>query len=186
MPSLFLCPEDARWQPAAVGEFAGFLRTLGLLGSGWPSGASHEYVAGREFLKLVMFLGCAPRVLLDPECAGPGRTVCAVRLICYDDPVLLTSVPLPAVRCASCRSLVASLTDLEPDTHYCCRHCGNQSPLRQLDWRQGAGYGRFFLEISGVYPHEAIPSDQLLLELQSYSCCKWTHFFANYQSCRTL
>lgn len=186
MPSLILCPEDARWQPGDLDGFAGFLRTLGLLGSDWPSGASHKYVAGNAFLKLVMFLGCAPQVVLDPECAAQGQTVCAVRLISHDDPVLLISVPLPAVRCSRCRTPVILPRDLEPDTCHCCRHCGIQSRLRDLDWRQGAGYGRFFIQFSGVYPHEAIPSDKLLLELQSYSCCKWTHFYANYQSCRTL
>ncbi|MCO6414357.1 MAG: hypothetical protein J5I92_16605 [Thiogranum sp.] len=186
MPSLIVCPEDAFWLPGDLGEFAGVLRTLGLLGSDWPSGASHEYVAGDAFLKLIMFLGCAPRVVLDPELAAHGQTVCAVRFVSHDNPVLLTSVPLPAARCPGCRRPAALMEDPEPDAYHFCRHCGLQNRLRDLDWRQGAGYGRFFIQLSGIYSHEAIPSDKLLMELQSHSRCKWTHFYANSQSCRTL
>ena len=179
MPSLFLCPNDLLWQPPDVDAFACRMRDLGLAGSLWPSGSAHEYLAGEEFLKLVMFLGCSPQVVLDPATAVDGQAVCAVRLVEFGEPVLLASHPLPAARCRKCRAPVSLPASVEPDALYSCKHCGNQSSLGRLDWRQGAGYGRFFLELSAIYPHEAVPSDKLLLELQAISCCKWAYFYAH-------
>jgi hypothetical protein len=63
------------------------------------------------------------------------------------------------------------------DSHYRCRSCGEQHRLTDLDWRQGAGYGRFFIDINAIYPQEAVPSDKLLLALRDYSGRDWKYFY---------
>jgi hypothetical protein len=50
--------------------------------------------------------------------------------------------------------------------------------VRDLDWRRGAGYASVFLEVGGIHPHEALPSDHLLHDLSLFSSCDWQHFFA--------
>ena len=179
MPSLFLCPDDSLWQPPDVDAFARRMRDLGLTQSPSPSGSAHEYSAGEEFVKLVMFLGCSPQVVVDPAGAADGQAACAVRLVEFSEPALLASHPLPAARCRKCRAPVSLPASFEADAQYNGGHCGNRSPLGRLDWRQGAGYGCFFVELGAIYPHEAVPSDKLLLELQAISCCKWTYFYAH-------
>lgn len=177
MPSLFLHADDPLWQPADPDSLAATLRDLGLIG---PSAASDHvagFQAGEQFLKLVMFLGCSPQVVLDPELAEQGQTVCQIRLLTYREVTLLTGKSKPAVRCTKCRAAVDLSRAGSFEARYKCQQCGNESRASDLDWRQSAGFGRCFVEVSGIYPQEAVPSDKLLNALHAYSNRNWRYFY---------
>jgi hypothetical protein len=83
MPSLLLHADDPLWRPADPDSLAGALRHLGLIGPFSASEQVAEFQAGEQFLRLVMFLGCSPQVVLDPELAEQGQAVCHIRLLSY-------------------------------------------------------------------------------------------------------
>ena len=172
MPSLLLHPVDACWVPDDQGSFVHDLTRLGLIGTACEDG----FRAGQRFLELVMFLGCSPQVSLDPPPAGDSQPVCRLVLHSHSGVQFLSAKPRPAVRCPHCR-LQAEVTEgAAHDSPYICG-CGRSSALSGLDWRRGAGFGRFFLEISGIYPHEAVPADKLLECLRHTAGTDWRYFY---------
>ena len=179
MPSLFLHADDPLWQPQQSGALVTLLQELGLLGSEAGFNGPGRYCAGPGFLQLLMFLGCSPQVALAPGQAVGGQAVCSIRLLAFDEPVFLLARPLPAVRCAQCRASASLPPEFTFTTQYRCSTCGATAGAADLDWRQGAGCGCFFIEVNGVYPQEAIPSDKLLQELGRFSRCNWKYFFAD-------
>jgi hypothetical protein len=156
---------------------AATLRDLGLIGRLTASEDVAEFQAGERFLKLVTFLGCSPQIVLDPELAGAGQALCYIRLISYREVTLLTGKSKPAVRCPKCRAIVELSNAGSFAAPYQCQQCGNTSRVSDLDWRQTAGFGRCFIEINGIYPHEAVPADNLLNALKDYSHCQWKYFY---------
>ncbi|MGI9321350.1 MAG: hypothetical protein ACR2O5_08050 [Thiogranum sp.] len=177
MPSLLLHADDPLWQPADPDSLADALRHLGLIGPFTASEHVAEFQAGEQFLRLVMFLGCSPQVVLDPDLAEQGQVVCRIRLLNYGEVTFLTGKSMPAVRCTKCRAAVDLSSGGSFEARYRCQQCGNESRVSDLDWRQSAGFGRCFVELNGIYPQEAVPSDKLLNALHAYSNRNWRYFY---------
>lgn len=182
MTTLFLQPHDPLWRPQDSRRLVDGLRQLGLLGEPLDAPESGAYRVGREFLKLVVFLGCSPYVVLDPDESSEGQAACSVRLAEYPAVVFLASHPLPRARCPRCRAPSELTSTAVHDAPSRCASCGKETALHELDWRQGAGYGSFFVAIDGIHPQEAIPSERLLRELEKFSACAWKFFFVNTQA----
>ena len=179
MPSIVLHATNHAWHPANINTFATMLQALGLVGDTFTPGDSRAYLAGSGFLQLLVFLGCSPQITLDPADAGEGQDLCLVRLRSFDDVVFRSSTPAPKVRCRHCRTPAHIPTSVSFDTDWKCESCNTIARVAGLDWRQAAGYGRFFLEVEAVFPHEAVPADKLLGELCSFSGCEWVYFYLN-------
>jgi len=177
MPSLLLHAADPLWLPSEPGVLTDMLRGIGLLGESMSPAGKHEFLAGGQFLQQVMFLGCAPQVRLDPDQPGAGQALCFIRLQVYDETVFLCDEPFPAVRCPACRARAEVGTHSDGDVLHRCRQCGRETLSSQLDWRRGAGFAHCFIEVCGIYPHEAVPSDQLLAGLADFSGGDWVYFY---------
>jgi hypothetical protein len=177
MPSLLLHAVDPLWRPADPDSLTSTLLELGLIRSRAVADGGGDFPVGEQFLKLVMFLGCSPQVTVDPETTQPGQTACHIRLLSYQRVSFVCAKTPPAARCAKCRAAAELVSVDAYDGRNRCRNCGEEYRLADLDWRQGAGYGRFFVEIQGVYPQEAVPSDKLLIALRGYSRCNWKYFY---------
>jgi hypothetical protein len=183
VPSLLLHPDYRQWRPADLDGFAMGLAELGFLGTRPEPGDSQVYPAGDRFLQLVTFLGCSPQVALRPVDARPGQEICCIHFRDFAADVFLASDPLPKARCPNCR---APLTISKPNAVELpvkCESCASLLQRDWIDWRRGGGYGRFFIEVKGIFPHEAVPSEQLLKKLSAYSDCPWAFFYIDTQSC---
>lgn len=177
MPSLFLHAGDPLWVPGDLDDLLRALDELGLIAAG-PATGENCYAAGSRFLRLVTFLGCSPQVTLDPDQAGDGQAACFLRPHLYPEVRFISGAQPARVRCPRCRSPFAETGAAIHDTLFTCGDCGETLPVSAFDWRQSAGFGRCFLEIGGIYPHEAVPSDKLLDRLQAFSGSDWRHFYA--------
>jgi len=177
MPSLYLHPANPLWRPAAHNSMGSALREFGLAGPLIEETKVNEYVAGDRFMERIVFLGCSPQLPLAPAQPGDGQQPCYIHLHDNREVSFLCATRRPAVRCGDCRT-AAGLS--EPDCYdsvFLCEKCGMESLYSDLDWRKSAGFGRFFIEIKGVYPHEAVPSDALLNRLDALSDCRWKYFY---------
>jgi len=168
MPSLWLIADDARWVPDNGVDFAAGLRDVGLAGDALGVGAERSvYAAGPRFVELIMFLGCFPHIALDAQAADGGQPVCRLSLHRSFDVRFICAGRFSAVRCPGCRAPARPAGVASHDSRFVCPACDAATLVTDLDWRRRAGYGRFFVEISAVYPHEAVPSEQLL---EAISC----------------
>ncbi|MEJ2344468.1 MAG: hypothetical protein P8076_15760 [Gammaproteobacteria bacterium] len=189
---LVLHAGDPHWAPDAVGLVAEALADLGLLGDAFVHADAVHYRPGPAFLDAVMFLGCSPAIALEPDGAagaaggadpaafcntrlGPVSSAVQFRRGCGDIPP----------RCPRCRARVPDWQPLidawrrDPDGYrWICPDCGHARSPVDLHWRHDAGFGRFFVEIWGIHPHEAVPSERLLATLTAIGGGSWRYFYA--------
>jgi hypothetical protein len=177
VPSLFLHAADPLWRPGSIGGLAERLRELGLTGVQVTSRDAHEHAAGERFLVLVMFLGCSPRVNVDPESGKDEGAPILIRLLLPDAVMFRSAGAGAIVRCPDCRATADPPEPKTFDSRYRCPGCAEEFRLHQLDWRHTAGFASCFIEIAAIHPHEAVPSDKLLDALKRFSACEWRYFY---------
>jgi hypothetical protein len=179
---LVLHPVDPTYAPESLTVIVDALREVRLLGDPYPRGRDEAYLVGEDFLELVVFLGCSPTVQLEP--VDDGR-FCHVRV---SEPAVrprfYSGAATPSPRCPACRARIESWREAvaaweaDPDGGgQPCPACGEATPVPQLRWRHGAGFGRVFVEIPGVHPHEAVPADRLLDALEAATGVRWHYFY---------
>jgi hypothetical protein len=162
-------------QPPGTGQLVSALKETGLIGQPQERGES-SYLAGPKFLRLVTFLGCSPSIRLEPVNEN-DRDYCHIQLLGpYRRPRLMLGKNTRAPRCPHCRY---EFSDREHEdlSALSCPGCGETIPLESLNWREQGGAGRYFLRISGVFPGEAVPSDELLSVLKGVCDSEWGWFY---------
>ena len=145
------------------------------------------YPTGKHFLQHISFLGCSPTIELEPPSdpatlpadSAAGR-FCHVFLHSSTSLCLRADKQCPAPRCPQCRQpfsgwrTVFSTYQQNPTlTDWTCSGCGFNGQLTDLSFRKAAGIGHTFIEIRGIYPSEAVPTDALLNRLQRLSGGPW-------------
>ncbi|MDH5178360.1 MAG: hypothetical protein OEZ39_06935 [Gammaproteobacteria bacterium] len=179
MSSLFLCPDKPDWLPENDRILVDALQSLGLLGQGLslPTGAG--YLPGERFFQFVSFMGCAPGLKLEPA-SSDDEKFCHLRVHYYPEPVFLYLRGERQARCPVCRKpgICASEYAAQGGVVDTCPVCQANIAPGRLDWRKEAGQAGCLLEIREVYPHEGVPTDHLLQQLQSVTSQTWIYFYA--------
>lgn len=179
MPALVLHPRDPAAAPAAA-TLVARLRGLGLIGEPWPAGPGPAFLPGPEYLRHLSLLGCAPRIQLRP---APGRTPATVGIVA-GGPARWWCAPRARPRCPACRQPldfrpplaarpVAGLPACTAQPAVTCGHCGRRQPAGALDWRRRSAVAAVLVAFHGIHPHEAVPSDALLADLERLTACPW-------------
>ena len=147
--------------------------------------AQTGYLIGDKFLKLITFLGCSPHLAVSPpEKIADWGNFCHIEIQQYQSPVFFKGLNNSRNSCPQCKSRVAKMLpkmeQWEPDSmHIVCPKCHQTSLAEDLNWRHSAGFGTFFIIIHSVYPHEAVPTEQLLniFRHASDSFEQWDYFY---------
>lgn len=185
---LLLHPIDTQAVPTAAERMLEALTACGLIGLAFDFGGGLHYFPGDRFLELIMFLGCSPAVALEPPPDSAGAIdaalFCNVRI---DGPLpqmrFRPGVVETAPRCPVCRASVNDWLELIRDwqasgaDQWTCPDCTAGMGLHELNWRHNAGFGRMFVEVWGIHPHEAVPADRLLACLQEATGQPWTYCY---------
>lgn len=184
-PKLVLYPEVADITPDDAQALTASLSRIGLIGDNFDYLDQPHFAAGEHFLELVTFLGCSPVIGLEPT--EEDDKFCHIHI----------EGPLPQVtflyspgevnpRCPKCRYPVQEWQNLIEQWHedplcrlWDCPECGEETDLYRMNWRQMAGFARFFIEIWGIFPHEAVPTEKLLNQLATHTPgVSWSFFYA--------
>jgi len=188
---LLMHPANLHCPPVGIDALAGHLTELGLIGTPIRHPTETLYSGGERLLELVTFLGCAPHIDLQPpdsrdelEAAIESGKLCHVRLSESKWLRFRTDRTAPRPRCPHCRKQESNwqqlLEDWQSDPealHWQCRACRYSGQLTELNFRKSSGFGRTFLEIWGIYPSEAVPSEELLMALRALSGCDWNTLY---------
>lgn len=187
---LVLHPQDADYAPESSGMIQETLYDLGFIGEpcSLPDSGNeeHGFLAGERFLQLLTFMGCSPNINLAPQCKS-DRDYCHIVLSpIYAQTHFRSHVRDVFARCPACGRRDADWQRLierwQVNTSlkkYLCPHCDESMSLYDLGWRQLAGFGRFFIEVFSIFPHEGIPTGNLLSSLEGACAQPWTYFFTN-------
>lgn len=187
---LILHPADAT---APVPDAAGLRATvasLGLLGAPFEFQGEQYFEPGEEFLDLVVFLGCSPVIELQRQDGSDGMPrmdrFCHVRLPPATDAAQLQlGDPAAAPRCPKCRTAIADWREwltrwraepLQPSWR--CPACQHAASAADIQWRQAGAVLRTRIELGGVHPYEAVPSESLLSGLERATAQPWKYFYA--------
>ena len=182
MPKLVFHSTNPEYAPSNTIRIVGELQEAGFLGAKWQAPKSvpgERYLIGDKFLSQVTFMGCAPAIELAPSTEQPVSTeFCHVEIdkICNEVKFVRGSDFLIA-RCPHCRQRHVDWQVIPETLVYACDQCKVETPLSQYDWKNTAGCGRFFINLHGIYPQEAIPTANLLQTLEKISGTKWNYFY---------
>jgi hypothetical protein len=178
---LVLCPEDPHWAPSDNKSLEHLLQSIKFAGKAF-NGPMH-YLSGDKFLDYIAFMGCAPDIRLEP--GDDNQPFCHIRLIAKTATVEFhggEKVHVP--RCPQCRSAVddwknkiSEWRKSATEQPWLCGCCQHQANPWEYNWRRSAGFGRCFIEISNIYPKEAIPQQALLDTLESRYGVRWQYFY---------
>ena len=165
----------------AVQRLLSALTAAGFIGKPLRPGAP-EFLAGDRFLQLVTFMGCSPFLQLEPDDVGDGE-FCHVRVRGpYREPRFIRGTNTRPPRCPGCRRRVEAWQPLAErweetrDAEHRCPECGTETPFADLEWRQNAGVGRLFIEVTQVFPGEAVPVPALM-DLLAEAGGPWSYFY---------
>jgi hypothetical protein len=184
---LILLPADPLCPPVNREQLAGELQTIGLTGAPVTLEDEVFYPTGDNFLQLVSFLGCSPMIELEPPAdratllaASAAGKFCHIFLSCTESLTFRADSQCPPPRCPDCRQPVADWqTTIDAwkvsraQSDWTCASCGFTGQLSGLQFRKAAGFGRTFIEIRGIYPSEAVPTEALLAPLQRLTGGPW-------------
>jgi hypothetical protein len=184
---LILLPTDPLCPPLNCEQLAAELQAIKLIGEPVALGDDMFYPTGEHFLQLISFLGCSPTIELHPPAdpvalsadSATGK-FCHLFLCCTASLVFRVDSQCSPPCCPGCRQPV---TDWKTATaawqknlaqaDWACKHCGYSGQLTDLSFRKTAGFGHTFIEIRGIYPSEAVPTEALLTALQRLSGGPW-------------
>ncbi len=175
--SLMLLPDDHRWAPDKTDTTIQTLSETGLIEKA-ISGRANAFYTGDKFLDLIAFVGCSPALQFRPTAANPD--FCYIHLHTLTEPTLIHSLKQArAPQCPRCQKPVKNWQDSyhEHHSHLACDYCGKHSDIETFNWRKSAGIASFFIEITSVFPREAIPQSALIKSLEKIHCGNWTYFY---------
>ena len=182
MPKLVFHASDPDYAPGDINEIVTGLQGTHFLGEKWQSPKTvlgERYLIGDSFLSLVTFLGCAPAIELEPIPGQPDSTeFCHIELEAVrKNAEFIRGNEHLISRCPSCRHRHTNWKTIPESLSYACDKCAVETHLTKYDWKNMAGCGRFFINLHGIYPQEAIPTSSLLLSLEKITGTKWDYFY---------
>ena len=175
--SLMLHVDNIAWRPKNIAQVALSLQHIGLIEQAIP-GRDTAFYSGKKFLEYITYMGCAPHVEFRPT--ESSQTFCYIQLHSVSHATLIHSPKQArAPHCPGCgkpeknwqQSLVADETKIH------CSHCHKAQPIEHYQWRKSAGMASFFIEITDIFPREAIPQKELLKALEALYQGNWQYFY---------
>ncbi len=181
IPRLILFPATPAGSLSAS-VLTGLLQEIGLVGACFDAGSPARFLAGEAFLNHIVFLGCSPAIELAADAGGRIDVSRVTHVVVRECPDVIVqtgdNTRLPG--CPHCSEPLHGLTEWLAQSWvypalWPCRNCDSEVDPLTLGWRRTLAFGRLFVEIWQVYPHEAVPGNILLERLTALGAGPWRH-----------
>lgn len=176
--SLFLHPAQFDFTINDIPAFITALQESGLISQKIDQQESAlNFYTGEKFLDYIAYMGCAPAIQFEPD--ENNNKFCQVKIHTHNTAKLIHSkTQARAPQCPHCNKPVKDWQQELDKTTITCNQCGTRSGLEHFNWRKMAGYARLFIEITDIFPKEAIPQASLMNKLADISDTNWSHFYS--------
>ncbi|MCW8830686.1 MAG: hypothetical protein OQK32_04100 [Gammaproteobacteria bacterium] len=172
--SLVIHPTEPDWTPDDPEVLIKFLQEAELAGN-TLNNDKNSFLVGEKFLDHISFMGCSPNIKLEDESSNGKFTF--VRITTTKNITTLTGKHSFAPHCPHCKKPEKNWRELLLDNRITCSHCQQTSDAWSYNWRKSAGFGRCFIEVTDIYPKEAVPQFSLLESLEKEFGVEWGYFF---------
>ena len=172
--SLVIYPTNPNWTPDNPELLLKTLQEVGLAGEILDKN-ENSFLVGKKFLNHISFMGCSPNIKFDNENNDGKFTF--IRITIKKNITALTGKHNFAPHCPQCKKPEKNWRALLKDNQLTCSHCETNSNAWLFNWRKSAGFARCFIEITDIYPKEAIPQPSLLDFLEKNFETSWSYFF---------
>ena len=172
--SLFLHPEQNSSQNTS--SFITALQNIELISNTINSQDKHFHV-GEKFLDYVAHMGCAPNIQFKES--PNNENFCFIKIHYHDQNQLIVSkIQAKPPQCPECKKPIKNWQDKITDTTLFCEHCDTTTNIENINWRKMGGFSNLFIEITDIFPKEAIPQHFLLDKLSKITQTNWLYFYS--------
>ena len=181
---LILCPEQVDMIFSRE-QLMGILLQIGLLGEPVNTDQNQRFFVGPNFLQHISFTGCAPAIEFQPTEPKQENQWLSFTFIQlpgpFEMPQWLADLQMAKPGCPHCsKRIIHSEKHLnQSQRSLTCPHCQYQGDVCEFQWREFGGCASSLLSIVNVYPKEAIPTTNLLNQLQTLTKIDWRYFYFN-------
>ncbi len=176
--SLYLHPTQAGFTVDHLPAFIHSLQTIGLITHKIDTEKTEQhYFTGEKYLDYIAYMGCAPSIQF--EAGAENKNFCFIKIQQHPEPQLIHSQKQSrAPHCPHCNKPVKNWQDKKTAAGIHCDLCDNTSGIEEFKWRKMAGYAQLFIEVTDIFPKEAIPQQALLDKLAAITDTKWQYFYS--------
>lgn len=137
---------------------------------------TESFTPGDQLMTYINYLGCSPSLLA-------GEMDVTVKTHVFDSLTALGGDTIETIRYPGCKHAIQDRAELlrnfikRPD--WLCPTCGNSGQFEQINWRKSVGISMLFIEITSIFPKEAIPTEKLLSMLKNFNQSEWLWFYSS-------
>jgi len=176
--SLFLHPQQHDLSIHDMSYFISALQQTGfILRKINPQETDLRFFTGDKYLDYIAYMGCSPSIQFEAD--ENDKDFCLIKIHYYKSAELIYSKTQPRPpQCPGCKKPVKNWQDTKTATTIKCNQCDITSNIEDFNWRKMAGYSRLFIEITDIFPKEAIPQQLLLDKLSNITNTGWQYFYS--------
>jgi hypothetical protein len=175
--SLYLHPKQASCFVTDLPTFIHALQEIGLIAQKIDVQKHMHYYVGDRYLDYIAYMGCAPSIQF--EAGDNNENFCFIKIQQHTKAELIHNQKQSrAPHCPNCNKPVNNWQSAKTDTTIHCDQCGTTSDIEKFNWRKMAGYAQLFIEITDIFPKEAIPHQLLLDKLATITDTDWQYFYS--------
>lgn len=180
--SLYLCPRQHNFSPDNILSFTSTLQEINLISQPVNKKVSDDhFFTGNRFLDYIAYMGCSPAIQFEANLNGRdgNSDFCFIKIHHYESAQLIVSrKQARAPHCPNCQKSVKNWAGNKTQSQIMCDQCNTRSNIEEFNWRKMAGYAQLFIEITDIFPKEAIPQPLLLDKLSAITDTTWLHFYS--------
>jgi len=170
--SLFLYAENSKNFDRSTTQLTDYLQEIDFIAN---QTRSLPLKVGCKLMDFITFLGCSPAL-------QRGEIESSISIHQFNQLTGLGGKSITTIRYPGCKhpvdepeNLVRSYPGVK---NWKCPVCGIEGKTDEIQWRKSAGFSTVFIEISQVFPKEAVPSDKLLIALNKFTHHHWQWFYS--------
>ncbi len=135
---------------------------------------NHHFVPSKSFMNLITFLGCSPNLNNEIE------TKITIKLA--QDRQAIGGDSIAKLTCPNCKQKITDPASLikkfSTNPNWLSLCCQQNIALETINWRKSAGFSHTFIQVSNIFPKEAIPNEEFMHLLADFSQSSWKYFYS--------